>query len=254
MYIYIYISPQQNLQKTLSGASPSSFQLSTAGAVAVLAVAQRRRSCLRWVTLSHSPTKQRDPLLRGAVGTHQFSLSKPQPKPPGDLSQACSQGSRGDKEEGLGSSGGTVGLRHFHGCSEIYRGFIGNFVGFCDFCWDDLKRIYWQPAGDDLTIFLPVNLSETVGHGNHQNYQRPWQQGSFHQPSMETNRNWGSKLTGFSVGHQGISQQNSTEKSNWTLLPAVGGILALTIAGNILDLWINTLNKHSLDGSLTFLT
>jgi hypothetical protein len=76
-----------------------------------------------------------------AVGTHLFSLSKPQPKPPGDLSQACSQGSRGDKEEGLGSSGGTVGLRRFHGCSEIYRGFIGNFVGFCDFCWDDLKRI-----------------------------------------------------------------------------------------------------------------
>jgi hypothetical protein len=28
----------------------------------------------------------------------------------------------------------------------------------------------------------------------------------------------------------------------------------LTIAGNILDLWINTLNKYSLDGSLTFLT
>ena len=70
VYIYIHISPQQSLQKTLSGASPSSFQLSTAGAVAVLAVAQRRRSCLRWVTLSHSPTKQRDPLLRGVKDEH----------------------------------------------------------------------------------------------------------------------------------------------------------------------------------------
>ena len=69
MYIYTYISPQQSLQKTLSGASPSSFQLSTAGAVAVLAVAQRRRSCLRWVTLSHSPRKQRDP-LRGVKDEH----------------------------------------------------------------------------------------------------------------------------------------------------------------------------------------
>ena len=72
IYIYTYISPQQSLQKTLSGASPSSFQLSTAGAVAVLAVAQRRRSCLRWVTLSHSPTKQRDPLLRGVKDEKQL--------------------------------------------------------------------------------------------------------------------------------------------------------------------------------------
>jgi hypothetical protein len=115
---------------------------------------------------------------------------------------------------------------------------------------------YSDSQGDDLTIFLRVNLSKTEhatikitrGHGNN------WEVFTNHQ--WKTNRNehastWGSKLTGFSVGHQRICLERYGKKQ---LDFITSGILALTIAGNILDLWINTLNKYSLDGSLTFLT
>ena len=68
---------------------------------------------------------------------------------------------------------------------------------------------------------------------------------------MNMHQTWGSKLTGFSVGHQRICLERYGKKQ---LDFITSGILALTIAGNILDLWINTLNKYSLDGSLTFLT